>query len=71
MLGTFKELEAISVYIRLYKDYKTIKTKREKKIKKFRKNKKRHGTSRTGGRQKERTEFSSMESVVQSCFWGY
>ena len=48
MLGTFKELEAISVYIRLYKDYKTIKTKREKKIKKFRKNKKRHGTSRTG-----------------------
>ena len=49
MLGTFKELEAISVYIRLYKDYKTIKTKREKKIKKFRKNKKRHGTSRTGG----------------------
>jgi len=57
MLGTFKELEAISVYIRLYKDYKTIKTKREKKIKKFRKNKKRHGTSRTGGRRPEPNEF--------------
>ena len=57
MLGTFKELEAISVYIRLYKDYKTIKTKHEKKIKKFRKNKKRHGTSRTGGRRPETNEF--------------
>ena len=49
MVGTFKGIEAINVYIRLYKDYKTIKTKCEKKIKKFRKNKKRHGTSRTGG----------------------
>ncbi len=57
MLGTFKELEAISVYIRLYKDYKTIKTKREKKIKKFRKNKKRHGTSRTGGGGRRQMNF--------------
>lgn len=49
MLGTFKELEAISVYIRLYKDYKTIKTKREKKFKKFRKTKKDAGRLAPGG----------------------
>ena len=57
MLGTFKELEAISVYIRLYKDYKTIKTKREKKIKKFRKNKKDTGRLAPGGGGRKQMNF--------------